>query len=301
VLVGTRGEVPILHRGMKKPLLDAVAPGQMVVGYEIHQKLGLKAGDQATFRGRDFTISKLHPERGSVDDVTVWIDLGAAQEILGLENLIHGILALECECAGDRISQVRSEIQGILPGTKVVERYSQAVARAEARTQAKTTALAALAQQEQAGKETLEREAASRRELEDQHEALAAVLAPVVILAAAIWVGLLALSNVRQRREEIGVLRAIGVTSRSVLSVILGRAALLGLAGALLGVGLGLAAMPVTADLSPLAIRELLPIDNVSWTLILSFVVAPLLAAAASWLPALAAARQDPAFVLQGE
>ncbi|HUG17956.1 MAG TPA: hypothetical protein VMM56_03200, partial [Planctomycetaceae bacterium] len=44
ILVGTRGEVPILHQGMKQPLLDEVAPGKMVVGYEIHKQLGLKAG-----------------------------------------------------------------------------------------------------------------------------------------------------------------------------------------------------------------------------------------------------------------
>ena len=42
ILYGTRGEVPIMHGSEKKPLLDAVAPGNMVVGYQIHQKLGLK-------------------------------------------------------------------------------------------------------------------------------------------------------------------------------------------------------------------------------------------------------------------
>ena len=80
VLYGTRGEVPVMHRGLKKPMLDAVAPGQMVVGYEVHTKLGLAQGDQVTLMGREFTVSKLHPQRGSTDDVTV---LGRSQDGAG--------------------------------------------------------------------------------------------------------------------------------------------------------------------------------------------------------------------------
>ena len=127
ILVGTRGEVPIAHRGMKKPLLAEVAPGKIVVGHELHQQLSLNEGDVVTFKEREFTVSKLHDERGSVDDVTVWINLAEAQEMLGMQNQINAILALECECAGDRISQVRAEISGVLPGTQVIERYSQAI------------------------------------------------------------------------------------------------------------------------------------------------------------------------------
>ena len=108
ILVGTRGEVPIMHRGLKKPMLEAVAPGKIVVGYDIHKDLGLSEGDTLALMGREFTVSTLHPQRGSEDDVTMWIDLKQAQQMLGLENLIHAILALECECAGDRISVVRA-------------------------------------------------------------------------------------------------------------------------------------------------------------------------------------------------
>ena len=43
-----------------------------------------------------------------------------------------------------------------------------------------------------------------------------------------------------QRRSIIGVLRALGATRRDVLSVVLGEAALLGLAGAICGIALGL-------------------------------------------------------------
>jgi putative ABC transport system permease protein len=46
---------------------------------------------------------------------------------------------------------------------------------------------------------------------------------------------------VLQRRTIIGVLRALGATRREVLTMVLGEAAVLGLAGAVCGVGLGLA------------------------------------------------------------
>jgi hypothetical protein len=168
ILYGTRGEVPLMHRAMKKPVLDAVAPGQMVVGWSIHQKLGLQVGQEIEFFGKTFTVLVLHPERGSTDDVTLWIDLNQAQELLGLQNLIHAILALECECAGDRISEIRREIAGILPGTQVIERYSQALARAEARAKAKAVAEESLAAEEEAAAATLARERAARAQLVTQ-------------------------------------------------------------------------------------------------------------------------------------
>ena len=127
IVQGTRGEVPIMHRGLKKPLLDAVPAGTMVVGFQIHSKLGLKTEDKVTLLGNEFTVKTLHPERGSSDDVTVWIDLAEAQKMLGMENVINAILALECGCtsmqgasrrrcrqwcAGDAGSSCRIGLQG---------------------------------------------------------------------------------------------------------------------------------------------------------------------------------------------
>lgn len=45
--------------------------------------------------------------------------------------------------------------------------------------------------------------------------------------------------SVVRRRTEIGVLRALGTSSRGVLAVFLGEAAMLGIAGSILGIGLG--------------------------------------------------------------
>ncbi|MGD9856882.1 MAG: ABC transporter permease [Planctomycetaceae bacterium] len=303
ILVGTRGEVPIMHRGMKQPLLDAVAPGKIVVGYDVHTGLGLSVGDKVTLMGREFTVSTLHPQRGSQDDTTVWVDLRQAQEMLGLENLIHAILALECDCAGDRISVIRQEIAGILPGTQVIERYSQALTRAEARDAAKKAADEALQREQQAGDELLAGETQARMDLENRHAGLAGVLVPVVVGASALLIALLSYINARQRREEIGILRAIGLQARQIMIVFLSKAVIIGLAGGLLGGIAGLAVLMVVSGEGSgnVSAGEVIRSGSVSTMLLLAMGLAPLLAGLASWVPGVIAARQDPAVVLQGE
>jgi putative ABC transport system permease protein len=302
MLIGTRGEVPIQHRGLKKPLLQEVADGKMVIGFELQKELDLKIGETVTFHEREFTISKVHPERGTTDDVTIWISLAQAQEILGLQNLINAILALECDCSGDRISAIRQEITEILPGTQVVEKFSKALARAEARAKAKDVAETALEEEKKAGTALVQREETSRTQLENQHAGFASVLVPLVLTASALTVFLLALANARQRTEEIGILRAIGLKSRQIILVFLSKATIIGLAGGVIGVFLGYwigLSLGGTAD-SGIAASELFQSGNLWLTLVIAPFVAPILTGIASWVPALLAAQQDPADVLQG-
>ncbi len=286
VLYGTRGEVPLAHRDPKKPLLDAVPEGSMIIGFQIAQKLDLKAGDEVALSGRPFKIVKAHEERGSVDDTTVWINLREAQEMLGMENLIHAIQALECHCAGDRISQIRAEITAILPGTQAIERGVPALARAEARDQARVSA-----------EEALAREVESRDQLRAQREEFAAFLVPLTTVGSALFMGLMTFSNSRQRRQEMAILTAIGLRSRQVLGVFLGKALLTGLLGAVSGLVIGASV--------GLALSEGGALDSV-WpslinlpTVALALGLAIGMALIGSWLPALMASRQDAAKVLQ--
>jgi len=302
ILIGTRGEVPIQHRELKKPLLAEVAEGKMVVGCEIGKDLGLKVGDTVTFQKQEFTISAIHPERGSTDDVTVWINLRQAQELLGMQNLLNAILALECDCAGDRISAIRAEIEAILPGTQVIEKYSQALARAEARSKARDVAESALEQEKESGQATILREELGRRQLEQQHAGFAAVMVPLVLVGSAVTIFLLALANARERTEEIGILRAIGLKSRQIILVFLSKATVIGCVGSLLGIGLGFSIGWSLGGLtsSGLVWQELFADGDLLFTIIAAPVVAFVLTGIASWVPALLAARQDPALVLQG-
>jgi predicted lysophospholipase L1 biosynthesis ABC-type transport system permease subunit len=184
--------------------------------------------------GREFTIDKVNAERGNKDDITVWISLAEAQELLGKPGLINGILALDCTCdTVDRLGRIRPEIARILPDTQLIEYASQALARAEARQRAAVEARA-----------SIQREREGRDKLRAEREALAAVLVPVVMVGSGVWIGLLALANVRDRRGEIGILRALGLRSRQILLIFLGKAVATGLAGACLGYVAGRAADP---------------------------------------------------------
>jgi len=300
LLTGTRGEVPQAHRDPKKPLLDHVPEGTMVIGYQLHKDLGLNVGDKVKLMEREFEITKTFPERGTADDSTVWVNLAQAQEMLGMQNLVNAILALECNCATkDRLAEIRQDIAEILPGVQVIERGPPALARAEARNQAKATAQAALQREQQAGAEALKKEKESRELVEKQTQDFAAVLVPVVMIGCGVWIGFLAFMNVRQRSEEIGILRAIGLKSTQILKIFLGKALLIGVLGAVAGYLAGFFIGVSWSDLAPAASSASRLFDT--QLVILAIIVAPLLSGLASWLPAMLAARQDPAIVLQGQ
>ena len=268
ILVGTRGEVPLMHREPKKPIITAVEPDTLILGYELHTAAGLKPGDETTFLGRRFTVAKCHEPRMNKDDITLWMDLAQAQRLLKKEGQINAILALSCHCSGARLTGIRDEIAGILPGTQVIEYSTKAIARAEARAQA----------------------AALHRATMGRYIAFASRLVPVVLIGCAAAVAALAFYNVRDRRGEIGILRALGMSARGVLVIFLGKASIAGVIGACVGCALGFVVAAQSAEAS------------FDWLLcVIVIVAAPALAALATWIPALIASQQDPAVVLREE
>ena len=283
VVMGVRGEV-LIQSSKQKPILEAVPAGTLVVGHELAQGLGLKIGQGVKLLGRPFTIGKIHPERGNKDDITVWMNLLEAQELLDKKGLINAMLALECNCAADRLGKIREEIGSVLPDTQVVEFATQAVARAEARNRAAAEAITAV-----------EQERSQRANLRTERETLAAWLIPLALLGGATGVGYLAWSNVRQRAGEIGILRALGVRSSRILGLVLGKALIVGCAGAFPGYCLGLTLASLSNE--GLSTREILEPRLLAAVLI----GALLLSLAATWLPALLASQQDPALVLREE
>lgn len=281
ILVGARGEVPNLHKNPVKPMVQPVPPGTISLGYELHRSLEMKVGDTVELMGRKFTVNDCHKERGNKDDITAWIDLDEAQELLDKPEQINAILALECLCVGQEgLPIIRKEIANILPGTQVIERGSRVIARAEARTKVEERAQATLKNEQR----------------------LTAILMPVVIVACVVWVAVLGFTNVRARQVEIGILRAIGISSRQILVIFLARHVLLGLLGGALGFVAG-----VLSSVYFVSVREGVRVHvietDLSWAVLLIASVggAATLAVAAGWIPALLATRQDPADVLRND
>ena len=112
--------------------------------------------------------------------------------------------------------------------------------------------------------------------------------------------------SVIARREEIGILRALGVTRGRVLRLFLGEAAALGIAGTVLGIAAGrlfadLALGLTSATVSTIYIASAAAPPDLTWTLVaLAFAVGVPLSLAAAWLPAREASRVAPTAAIRG-
>ena len=292
LLMGVRGQVPIQRRPPDgKPIMEPVPEDTVILGHELGSSLGLKKGSAITFHGQTYKVHEVYPPRGTKDDITLWVGLARAQQLLDRPGRINAIFALQCHCeTADRVAWIEQEVKGILGGgVQVREVAGQALVRAQARVRAAAEARRQVLRAEEEGRAEVAGVAQTRAELRGARERLAALLVPTAVLGACAWLASAAVVNVRQRRGEIGLLRALGVGGGRMLALFLGKALLVGLAGALLGVGLGLLAGR-GADLGPAPA-------------LLGGIVAlaPVVAVVASWVPALAAMRLDPAVALREE
>ena len=281
ILMGVSSVVPwAFRKNPKIPLENAVPDGKIVVGAILAEQLGLKPGTPVVFRGEPLIVEKVHPPRGSADDITIWIDLAKAQDMLQLPNRINMIQALECNCDSiDRLGEIRQEIKGVLGDeVQVIERTTIALARAEAREQVKAQGAASLNRMQ-------------------QHATLLTLL---LATAAAAIIGLLTFINTRERRYEIGVLRAIGASTGQIMLLFIGKALILGLAGSLAGcvvgffAGLNSKSMAATETSIDLTVGDLL-MPELFITVVVS---TTMLAVFASWIPAAMVAALDPAEVM---
>ena len=223
-LVGTRGEVPFVHRKPKEPMMLPVPRGKVVMGYELWKSLHLAPGRKIRFLGREFVVYKCNPEKATKDDITIWMNLRDAQDLLGLKGKINAIFALECNCHGGLLENIRKDITSILPGTQVKELRTKALARAEARKRVR-----------EEGRLAILKEKAMRKDMKMRMEKFAGIVVTIAILASAAIIGFLTLANVRARKKEIGILVSLGVGALDILFLFTGRAFLSGLSGGILG------------------------------------------------------------------
>lgn len=294
-LIGTRGEVPIgTDAGdEKRPLQPAVGEGQIIVGADVRRELGLEVGHTVKVIDAEFTVSKSYEPRGTSDDSSVWIDLKQAQRLLGKPGKINGILALSCLCKPQELDGIKNEIVSILPGTQVRVMTNSAVIRYEARARAAEEAQALVGQAQRQAKDDLEREMQHAGRVRGQIEALVAWIVPLALVVCAAWTALLAVANLRERRSEIGILRALGLRSRQIFTLFLSKALVVGALGACAGYVAGV----MTAALwqRTIAWRQLFDPSLLAVVLVLG----PVVSVVACWVPAMLAARQDPAAILQ--
>ena len=295
-LLGIKGQMPQTGREAKAPIQEPVPPGGIVLGAALAKDENLAVGHEVVLRGERLHVTRIHPRKGDKRDLSAWINLELMQRLFALPGRISAIWALECSCALADVGKVREELGKLLPDVEIEEEGEKALARAEARKKAAETAEASLAA-----------EKASGERLASLSDRFASVLVPLLVAAGGLWIGLLAMANVRERREEIGLLGAVGFGGRRIAALVLLRSVASGVVGSFAGVGIGVAL--AASGLAALARSDgtlpgapisggaaSLDVPLIAWTLGL----APVVAALSGWIPALTAARDDPAAILRG-
>ncbi len=300
------GMLPVLTASQKNAerqhMAQPVEPGTVVVGYELAAGLSgdalakadankngkLDVGEKLDVLGTSFAVAEVRPEAGSLEDVQLVLNLHDAQKLVNKPGRIHQILALNCKCHGSRMSVIRKELEGVLPDTKVTEHLSRATAREEQRDAVELQSKKQIELVRIQGEKTLAEVKQKRAHGEQTLTSLIGVLLPLVVLVAGLIVGLMTWLNVRERRSEIGLLRALGKRTGQIASLFLIKSLFVGFLG-------GVAACLVCV----IAFAVVSGASQPSGTLLLLTVLGtPVVTAMASYLPMLAAVTQDPALIL---
>jgi hypothetical protein len=324
LLVGWLPEIPQTHMKHESPMGITIEPGTVLLGYQLGQ--GKKEGDTVEIAGKPFRVAQVLPEQGTDEDIAINLSLQDAQTVLNKPGKINAIMALECRCPIDALPLISQQMQlvckalqkkeGDLPELVAIRDRTRADGRAamrgsvaEKHQQVIASQKAVLAEREKSLQETMatlketvatrEDTVARREKVQGLMVTLASVVTPLAVLVSAIWVGLLALSNVRERRSEIGLFRALGKGASTIAALFLGKALLVGILGAAVGVLLG----AWTAQWFGARVLEVAS-DRFALghsVLLIALLGAPLLSAMASYLPTLSALLQDPAVVLRDQ
>ena len=257
-------------------IASASAPpaGQVDIGDEIARGLNLAPDDTFRLMGRSFTVRNRMAQEAAVEDITLVLSLLDAQALLGATGRISEIRARQCRVAWQNVGRIREEVGRILPGTQVIEKGSEVLAK-----------VTAIRQVEEKGAAQIENERVARDQMSRSVRRTLGILIPFILLACIAWVYLLAADNAARRIVEIGILRSVGFSSGAVARIFIFRSLLTGLLGGAAGLllcGVLVRGMPATR------VVFLLPL-------------ALLIALAGSLVPVRQAVRRDPADILRGE
>ena len=296
LLVGFAPEAVQSHVAEKSPMGLQIKEGSVYLGALAGEKHSV--GETVDVLGKRFEIARILPPHGTAEeDIAICMHLKDAQQVLNKPGKISEILALGCQCKTvKRVEEISAQLEAVLPEARVTELRLQAIARDDQRKLVEAYNAQAMADYKTNRDKIVDQEKTQRAKVTKLLAAATSVVTPLVVFVCAVWVGLLAWSNVRERRNEIGLLRALGKGSVTIASLFLGKAALLGFVSGVGGCLLGsLLARWLAAGMFEVAMENFAPSLPI---LALTAAGTPLVAAMASYLPTLLAVNQDPAVVL---
>ena len=238
------------------------ADGEALAGARVAELLGLSVGSQVPVGNRTFEIVATLAENGMQDDDMLFVDLNAAQSALNRFGTIS-LVEVSALCNACPIEEMIRQIQEAVPQARVTG-LRQAVAL--------------------------------RMETVDQLTRFAWALSAVVLVIGGLVVLTTMLGAVAERKQEIGIFRAMGFRRTHIMRVILAEAALVSLVGGLLGWLIGMVAATLLASR---VAQTSVAVQWNPWLLLGAVGTALFLGVLSSLYPAVRAAQLDPNTALQ--
>jgi len=275
---GSRHQIVVI--GYKDEAMQRFLPQQELMGTDVEKgtvQVGallarnIPEGEPFRITGKDgniyeFKIAKRLDEGKGMIDQGASFNLEDLQKVLGLEGRINKIEALGCVCKDGRINNARKQVQAVFADLEVTEISNIADARENQRL---------------------------------MMNKYGSFIIPFVILSSLIISGLLFYSNVMSRRQEIGLMKAMGRSKLFISFIILFKAFILGLIGSVAGFFTGtLISEYFGSEIFRFTALDIRPLWGVFG---LSIIIFPLLWMLASWVPALVATQIDAAKTLSQE
>ncbi len=269
VVIGYRDEAMQRFLPKQETMGADVVKGTVHIGALLAKNI--PEGEPFRITGKDGTVhefridKRLEEGKGMIDQ-GVAFNLEDLQKVMGMEGQINKIEALGCVCKDGRIKNARNQVQAIFSELEVTEISNIADARENQRL---------------------------------MMNKYGSFIIPFVIISALLISGLLFYSNVLSRRQEIGLLKAMGRSKIYISSIILLKAFILGLAGSIVGFFTG----SVVAEYFGKEIFRFTAMDiQPLWMVFgLSIIIFPVLWMLSSWIPALIAAQIDASRTLSQE
>ena len=173
----------------------------VVLGEELGRKLNKKEGDEIFLNGMFFTIAAILPQTASSEDLSLFLSLKRMPSLFGFTDQVTNEIRIY-PIPGINLDMIVSKLKADFPKISVINTYRGDVAEHE-----------------------------MNDSLSRNRHVLYYIVAIVIALCIAIWSYL----NSNERRLEIATLIAIGGTNMTIMIILICRAVMVGLLGAIIG------------------------------------------------------------------
>jgi putative ABC transport system permease protein len=252
-------------RFIVKSVIEGLNENDVIIGSNVAAKFNLSPGDSIRCTRDDVTkevrVKGVISETGSQDDSILFMNLGAAQELLGKKGKIS-LVEIAALCAGCPVEEMADQINRVVPNGKatpikqVVEQKMQTIS---------------------------------------QISQFGFILGIIIILIGSLIVFTTMTASVNERQREIGIFRAIGFRRGHIMRIIFTETIILSFIAGILGYLVGIGSSVIINQV--LRNSQLLVFN--SYVLAGSIGMAVIVGLLATLYPALNAAKIDPATALR--